>query len=323
MSRNMSKRFCLALLSVLVLAGCQVRFGPVTGTSAPGNTNGGNPGAASDPAEQAAIEVVKKHGGHVTQDNSQPNNPVIGVTVFMPSFTDADLKALASLTKVRKMNLASTKITGAGFKDLAGLKDLIELNVSQTPVNDEGLKAIAALTQLRILALRGTKVSDPGLRELAPLTKLEELAVANSGDRGDTGAINIAANVKQLKKLYIDNSSVGDAGVIELTNMPNLQVLTLNGTRVTDTGLAALPKLPALEELHLSHHVTDDSAAILVRCKNLRVLSLFDTQITDKGLQTLGKLSQLKELDLTFSRKIGNQALTDFIQAHPNCSVKK
>ncbi|HEY7308170.1 MAG TPA: protein kinase, partial [Gemmataceae bacterium] len=95
-----------------------------------------------DPAEQAAIEVIKKHGGFVTQDSKQPGNPVIAVTVFQPSFTDNDLKSLAGLTKVRKMNLANTKITGVGFKDLTGLKDLTELQVSQTPLSDEGLKAI-------------------------------------------------------------------------------------------------------------------------------------------------------------------------------------
>jgi hypothetical protein len=285
---------------------------------------GENPITGNDPAEQAAIDVIQKHGGFVVQDNKLPNNPVVEVTVFRPGFTDADLKTLASLTKLRKMNLANTKITGAGFKDLTGLKNLTALEVSQTPVNDDGLKAIAGLTQLKILAMRGTKATDPGLREMAPLTQLEELAVSQSRERGHSGAVNIAANLKQLKRLYIDNSSVGDTGVIEVAKLPNLQLLTINGTRVTDTGLEALTKVPSLEELHLSHfNVTDKSTTILVRCKNLHVLHLFDTGITDKGLQNLGKLTQLKKLDLTFSRKLSNQAIADFIKAHPNCTVKK
>jgi hypothetical protein len=252
MSGDNCKRLFLALLPVLALTGCQVRFGPVTTAPAsqsggvqPGAT-GGNPQSSGNPAEQAAIQLAQQHGGFVTQDKAQPSNPVIDVTVFRDTFTDADLKALASLTKVRKMNLANTKITGAGFRDLVGLKDLTELIVAQTPVNDDGLKAIAALTQLKILNLSATKVTDPGLRELAPLTQLEELHVAGSS-RGDTAAVNIAANVKHLKKLYIDNNSVGDVGVLELAKVPSLQLLTLNGTRVTDTGLAALAKLPALE----------------------------------------------------------------------------
>ena len=281
------------------------------------------PDPDNDPAEQAAIAVVQKHGGFVRQDGTRPNNPVIEVGVWKPSFTDADLKALASLTKVRKMGFASTKITGVGFKDLTGLKDLTELDVSQTPVNDEGLKAIATFTQLKILALRSTKVSDPGLNELAPLTQLEELSVSNGADRGDTGAINIAANLKQLKRLYIDNSGVGDAGVIELAKLPRLQVLTLNGTRVTDKGLEALTRLRMLQELQLSFDITDDSAAILARCTNLRVLNLFNTKLTDRGLQPLGKLPQLKKLDLRGSPNISIEALTEFIKAHPNCSVKR
>ncbi|HEY7314060.1 MAG TPA: hypothetical protein VH643_32215, partial [Gemmataceae bacterium] len=320
-----SKLVCLALLPILGLIGCQVRFGPATGSSAPSKPGpgGGNAGPAGNPAEQPAIDVVKKHGGFATQDSKQPGNPVIAVTVFQPSFTDDELKSLAGLTKVRKMNLANTKSTGVGFKDLTGLKDLTELQVSQTPLSDEGLKAIAALTQLKVLELRGSKVTDPGLRQLKPLTQLEELAVANNGERGDSGAVNIAANLKQLKRLYIDNSSVGDAGVTELAKMPNLQLLTINGTRITDNALEALTKLTTLEELHLSHFPTDKSMAILVRCKNLRVLHLFDTQITDKGLKTLGELPHLKNLDLTFSRKLSDKAVADFIKAHPDCTVKK
>src|SRR5437764_1242186 len=101
MSHNKSRLAISLALLVAVLIGCQCGGAGTKGPGIPGNP-AANPG---DPAEQAAIETVKKHGGLVTHDETQPNRPVIAVNVYKNSFTDADLKELASLTKARKMSL--------------------------------------------------------------------------------------------------------------------------------------------------------------------------------------------------------------------------
>jgi hypothetical protein len=309
---------------ILVLSGCQVRFGggKATGRGAAGGfgTPGQTPVGA--PGEQEAIDTVYALNGWATLEGKTPGNPVIAVGVFKPEFKDADLKKLASLTHVRKMDLACTGITGAGFRDLAGLTELTELSVAQTPVNDAGLTEIARFRGLKTLDIRATKITDAGLRRLAPLDQLEELNVANMG-MGSTAAVHIAHTFPRLRKLYIDNSSIGDLGVIELARMPALQTLTLNGTRVTDKGLAAVPHLKTLEELQLSFDITDHSAKILSRCKGLRVLRLFHTKVTDRGLQDLGTLPALRELELRGNTGITNQALSAFINAHPDCTVKQ
>jgi hypothetical protein len=280
-----------------------------------GGQKGGQP--AANPAEQAAIDSVKKNGGHVTQEGGH----VVALSVYQPSFTNDDIKSLASLSKVRKIHITSTKITGEGFKELAGLKELAELQISQNPINDAGIKEVAGLVQLRVLQMNGAKISDTMFRELAALGKLEELH-ASGMSVGDSAAFNIAEKLKSLRKLYINNTQVGDVGVAELAKMPELKTLSIYGTRVTDVGLAALPKLKTLEELELSFGFTDKSAKIIAGCTNLRTLRLFNnTELTDKGLQEIGTLPNLKELEIR-GGKISPQAKADFIKAHPGCSVK-
>ena len=280
---------------------------------------GGQPAAnaVADPAEQAAIEALKKHGGLVTEEGGH----VTVVMAYQPSFTDADVKTLAAFPKVRKIQITSGKLTGANFKDLAGLNDLTEAIISQNPINEAGLKEVATLKHLRVLQMNGAKVPDTAFRDLAPLDKLEELHACGM-QVGDTAAVIIADKLKQLKKLYLNNTQVGDTGVSELVKMPKLMLLSLYGTNVQDAGLAALPKLKTLEVLELSFGFTDQSAKIIAGCTNLKTLRLFNnTELTDKGLQELGRLPHLKEVEIR-GGKITTQGKADFIKAHPNCSVK-
>jgi Leucine-rich repeat (LRR) protein len=319
------KRFHILSALLVVFVGMAVDCtGIQSGSSGDSGGGGGGSGGGkkdgqqpTDPAEQAAIDVVKKHGGHSTLEGGH----VVAVAVFQPSFTNDDLKPLASLPKVRKIQINSTKMTGEGLKQFAGLKNLSELEVSQNPINDAGLKEIATLTNLRYLGMNGAKVSDPTFRELKALGKLEELHACGMMV-GDSAAFNIAENLKHLKKLYMNNTQVGDVGVAEIAKMPEINTLSLYGTRVTDAGLAALPNLKTLEVLELSFGFTDNSAKIIAGCTNLRTLRLFNNrELTDKGLQELGRLPNLRELEIR-GGQISAQAKADFIKAHPNCAVK-
>ena len=153
-----------------------------------------------------------------------------------------------------------------------------------------------------------------------PAADLEELALANS-KMGNTAAMHVAANLKQLKRLYFDNSDIGDVGVAELAKMPNLQLLTLNGTRVTDAGLTSLTKLATLEELQLSFDITDKTRHHRA-VQEPQEAQPVQHEGHGEGLQELGKLPQLKEIELRGSG-ISNEAISAFMKAHPNVSVKQ
>jgi hypothetical protein len=50
-----------------------------------------------DPAEQAAVDVINRHGGSVTREGGR----VVSVGIFRDTFTDNELKELATLTKTK------------------------------------------------------------------------------------------------------------------------------------------------------------------------------------------------------------------------------
>jgi Leucine-rich repeat (LRR) protein len=274
-----------------------------------------------DPTEQAAVRAVQGNGGVVM---SKEGGKVVDINLHQPSVTDDTLKEFAVLTKLRKLRLFNSRVTGPGLRHLVGLPELVELDLSGSRAFPaSGAKDIAALKHLRILDISGTKVTGAALKDLAPLTQLEELHA--TGHFNDTAAFTVADSLPNLKKLIVNNSQLGDAGLTEIAaKMPRIQTLSIHGTQITDKGLTALPQAKTLEELELSFsNITDNSAKIVSGCTNLRVLRLFNTRVTDVGLEFIGTLPQLRELDLHGNKGITIAALAQFIKTHPNCSVKQ
>src|ERR1700722_1174375 len=240
MYRSRSRVVFPLLILVAALAGCQVKFEP--GPAKPGGNNpvGGEVKTPLDPAEKPAVDIITQGGGFVKQEEGH----VIEINLVQGgAVKDDDLKPFAALARLKKMLLMHSKITGPGLKHLVGLKDLTELDLSGSKINDAGAKQLAALQQLKTLDISGCKMTGPGYRELAPLTELENLS-ATGGAFSDTAAFHVAANLKQLKKLYVNNNgSLSDTGVTELAKMPNLETLSVHGTSVNDKGLKALQQL--------------------------------------------------------------------------------
>lgn len=111
----------------------------------------------ADAAEDAAVEAVKRLGGSVGQNRKV-------VSLSSTRVTDAELKGLAALTSLTKLDLTDTKVTDAGLKQLAALKGLTGLNLSNTKVTDAGLNELVALKRLTTLTLVTTKVTDAGAK---------------------------------------------------------------------------------------------------------------------------------------------------------------
>lgn len=88
----------------------------------------------ADDAEDAAVEAVENHFGKVERDGKDPAHPVIAVDLASQYVTDATLKDLAALKRLRRLNLFFTEVTDAGMKHLAALNDLQDLNLGATEV---------------------------------------------------------------------------------------------------------------------------------------------------------------------------------------------
>lgn len=80
--------------------------------------------------------------------------------------TDADLKRLARVPKLRKVDLAATPITDSGVNELAAIGELAAINLEHTRVTDAAEPVLAAMPKLRELNLEGTMVSDAAVQRL-------------------------------------------------------------------------------------------------------------------------------------------------------------
>ncbi len=65
---------------------------------------------------------------------------------------------------------------------------------------------------------------------------------------------------KRLQKLWLSNTSVTDAGLIELQSMKRLLVLGLARTRITDAGLKHLEPIKSLREVYIFPTKVTDGA---------------------------------------------------------------
>src|SRR5436190_24324190 len=75
----------------------------------------------ADEPEEQAVKAVEKLAGYVTRDDKQKGNPVVAVNLSDTRVTDKELKELAALKQLKKLELRRTKVTDAGLKVLAPL----------------------------------------------------------------------------------------------------------------------------------------------------------------------------------------------------------
>lgn len=206
---------------------------------------------------KTAILLIASLGG---QAEVAPNGDVTGVTLRGSWVTDSDLKQIAALPKLARLDLALTRIGDHGLKNLGAAAGLRELNLYYAEqITDEGVAGIKGLRELRILNLRGTKITDTTLEHLAGMTKLESLDIGFA--------------------------QVGDSGLERLAGLENLRELTIGGNKLTDIGLLPLRQLPRLAYLDIGGRQRTDSG-------------LWFMGLTDRGIETLTTLKQLRELRL-------------------------
>ena len=106
----------------------------------------------------------------------------------------------------------------------------------------------------------------------------------------DTGLLNLRG-LTELRRLFLQHTSVGDKGLGNLGRQPNLQELSIAHTVVTDAGLEPLGRMQSLANLHLSDTaITDSGLEYLRGTNNLGRLAIIGTIITGEGLSSVPTL---------------------------------
>src|ERR1700676_3372430 len=78
--------------------------------------------------------------------------------------SNADLKRLAQLKKIRGLMLAGTPISDEGVAHLAGLSSLEELRLDETRVTSIGVKVTDGMSSLIRLGIANLDIGDADLR---------------------------------------------------------------------------------------------------------------------------------------------------------------
>jgi len=121
---------------------------------------------------------------------------------------------------------------------LAHLDGLTRVDASLTGITDAGMVHIARLINLRELHLSYTKITDGGLVHLTGLTNLERLSLSGTAVTGD-GFVHLAGLAK-LEQLWLNGTAFTDAGLVHLAGLTELRQLGLAQTQVTGAGRARL-----------------------------------------------------------------------------------
>jgi hypothetical protein len=130
-----------------------------------------NPAAISP----AIIEDFKQKNIILT-NNAEGSNFVMANFVNVVPFNKASLQALKNINEqLVILKLTNLAIDDNDLKIVADLKNIKKLNLENSLITDDGMAYIKQLSQLEQLNLYGTNISDEGLIQLTSLKNLSQI----------------------------------------------------------------------------------------------------------------------------------------------------
>ena len=167
---------------------------------------------------------------------------VILISLNRTAITNAGLRYLKQLPRLREVQLADTKISDEGISYLSSITSLKDLNLARTKCSDIALYHLRDLS-LKKLNLEGTNITDHGLKSLKGMNELAELVLGATAITND-GIVTLRG--RPIRRLDLRLTNINDGVIVYLTSFP-LERVILFDTKVTDAGIGALHKaLPAL-----------------------------------------------------------------------------
>jgi len=94
------------------------------------------------PQDEAAVSLLTKRGGSLAK--SGRDRRVVSLNLSDTGVTDDDLRVVATLSELRRLDLTHTRISDAGLRHLAPLKKLEYIDVSHTRVTDNGVQILGS-----------------------------------------------------------------------------------------------------------------------------------------------------------------------------------
>jgi uncharacterized membrane protein len=113
---------------------------------------------------------------------------VVSLTLNKMPVKNDDIKYIASLKNLRKLNLAFTQISGAALAQLKDLKELQQLSLAGTSVKAADLSVLKNLPKLSSLYIWNTNINS---NDFTAIKKLFPTTTIGTGFRGDTVIVKL------------------------------------------------------------------------------------------------------------------------------------
>lgn len=312
----------LPALCFLCVTGC----GDSGNSGSPPQNHAAAPVAPDDPAAVAALEtagcqLTKDGSGHVTEIAVSSDSEMTDTLAHLsgipnttaarfggPGLTDAGLKNLSALKKLRRLDLTDCSAVGDETLKVVGeLKDLEALILRRVGFTDAGLAAVSGLPRLRALDLRNSNLTDAGLDHVTGIRTLVDIQLekANITDAGVEKLKGLP-----LKSLNLNYTAVTDGAMPTIGTLTTLESLQMEASRLTDAGMPQLAKLTKLKRFGCRlADVTGAGIKNLSGLTDLTRLELRETSLDDEGLEVISGLPKLEFLDISECKLVTGEGI--------------
>ncbi len=255
-----------------------------------------------------------------------------------------DLVLLRQFEHLESLDLGESNLTDAGLRHLTGLTKLKYLNLVGTLVTDDGLCQLSGLTNLKKLPIRNSNLSftattdmliEGQQRSLSEALQITEALVPPGGlPRGESEFLDLRdfrlnesdlATISQYqpaRTLFLPAMQISDQGLSYLRALHALKRLWIVGGKITRQGRSQLASLVNLEELFLTdcELEADAFASLGDSLPRLRVLNLSGSLRNGAELESLGKLTRLQIL-VVDSGSLSNVTINNWRDKYPGVEV--
>jgi hypothetical protein len=236
-----------------------------------------------------------------TDDSLEPVRGLLNLQSLvlgrLPDITDRGLEHIISLPLERLVLNRLSNITSVAFSHISRLPNLQNLTlIHNNPLKDNSLVGISHIERLQSLTLEAYSITG-GVLEDVNLHNLLELTLRGSEFIPGIG-IKHVSNLRNLKKLTLEDLDKAAVADFEYLNLGGLQSLTLIGLELTDRALAHVSRMVNLQNLTCERlrHITENGLVYISRMDNLKKLTLIGPY---EWIKTPGDIARIRSMFIT------------------------
>ena len=170
---------------------------------------------------------------------------------------DSMLRQLASLDRLMTIQVKASDVSLETIAAIAKMPKLEQLHVRGAAINDDMLAALTSSPSIWLLNFPNAEVSPAGIESLAKMPALRNLRLGIKDGNNRHG--RAVATLSRLRTVHLIRVAITDEGLQALAKMPQLESLYLDDSSITDAGWTWLFEENPQLHVHINqkHHDRD------------------------------------------------------------------